>query len=264
METERISGESPVSLREALSSSPFLSRYLDHHGPTEPKGLPMCPSCGGNRAKYVLVGGVPPLSEVWKCPECDIDPQAVEMARRGRHFATVCPRSYQDTRPDLLPDPAAFHAISAKLREESVKIGAGLIGLPGYGKTRMMWEVLRGVVLETGQRITAYDAIGFASACSASALEGGASVNALVDHLSNVDILALDDLGKERLTPARGEIYFAIIERRTANKKALFFTSNYDGKGLVSRWGGDDPTTATAIVRRLREFCHVVKVSMTE
>lgn len=71
-------------------------------------------------------------------------------------------------------------------------------------------------------------------------------------YLINLNLLVLDDLGKERLTARMESDLFAIIDERANNMKHTIITSNYNGMSLQERFNSDE--TGIAIVRRFRDY----------
>jgi hypothetical protein len=65
-------------------------------------------------------------------------------------------------------------------------------------------------------------------------------------------ILVLDDLGKERLSDAKAEILWELIDLRERDSKRLWITTNISGAELEARLGSD---YGPAIMERLRRAC---------
>lgn len=78
----------------------------------------------------------------------------------------------------------------------------------------------------------------------------------LLDLYSNVDLLIIDDLGKEKPSEWVLEKLYHIINQRYENLKPIIITTNYDDKTLISRLSTqNNNSTAEAIVSRLNEMC---------
>ncbi|AEE98046.1 ATP-binding protein [Mahella australiensis] len=73
----------------------------------------------------------------------------------------------------------------------------------------------------------------------------------------NVDILVIDDLGKENATENSTTVIYQIINRLYENERPIIVTTNFSSAVLRKKLGekGD------AIVSRLAEMCEFVKVS---
>lgn len=74
--------------------------------------------------------------------------------------------------------------------------------------------------------------------------------NGFMDKLFFVDILILDDFGKEKLTDRAGESLFEVIDQRYLNERSTWITSNYSGMDLARRLGD----RGEYIRRRIREL----------
>ena len=75
----------------------------------------------------------------------------------------------------------------------------------------------------------------------------------ILDRLYGVDVLVIDDLGKEQATEYSLSMLYAIIEARYGKMKPIVVTSNHSRGELVGRWASIDESTARAIASRLCE-----------
>ncbi|HOP66009.1 MAG TPA: primosomal protein DnaI, partial [Bacilli bacterium] len=80
-----------------------------------------------------------------------------------------------------------------------------------------------------------------------------------IDYLLNVDILLLDDLGAENVTPwARDEILGTILQYRMDNNLTTFFTSNLTIEELEEHLSGKkgelDKVKARRIIERIKQL----------
>jgi hypothetical protein len=73
-----------------------------------------------------------------------------------------------------------------------------------------------------------------------------------IDKICNLDLLVLDDLGKEQMTNRMEADLFAIIDSRTINQKYTILTTNHVGDGIADRFRNKE--TGEPFVRRLREY----------
>jgi DNA replication protein DnaC len=138
--------------------------------------------------------------------------------------------------------------------------GLLLIGLPGVGKTHLAVATLRAWIEKggTGLFYTTIDLM--------SALRGTYSgserltESEMLDKVTGVDMLVLDELGRERVTEWRDEILHLIVNARYSHRRATIFTTNFDI--------GDDPQSPDGlqarvgfrIYSRLHEMCEFVHV----
>jgi DNA replication protein DnaC len=83
--------------------------------------------------------------------------------------------------------------------------------------------------------------------------------------LYTVDLLVIDDLGKERPTDFVVEELFSIINTRYENMRPIVITSNYTLQELEKKynaWSKDygEKDIGSAITSRIKEMCFLVKV----
>lgn len=78
----------------------------------------------------------------------------------------------------------------------------------------------------------------------------------VIDIYKNVDLLVIDDLGKEQCTDWSMSALYQIINSRYENMKPIIVTTNYSGDGLVKALTpkGSDDTKIRAIISRLYEM----------
>lgn len=78
----------------------------------------------------------------------------------------------------------------------------------------------------------------------------------LLEMYSNVELLIIDDLGKEKPSEWVLEKLYHIINQRYENLKPIIITTNYDSNTLINRLSTkENSSTAEAIVSRLNEMC---------
>ena len=82
----------------------------------------------------------------------------------------------------------------------------------------------------------------------------------ILDRCYGVDVLVIDDMGKEQATEYTLSMLYAVIEGRYGAMKPVVVTSNYSRGELVGRWAQVDESTARAIASRLKD--DVVTVEM--
>jgi DNA replication protein DnaC len=136
--------------------------------------------------------------------------------------------------------------------------GMLMIGLPGVGKTHLAVATLKAWIDQGGTGLfhTTMDLM--------STLRGTysgferTSEAAILDAVNTVDMLVLDELGRERASEWRDEILHLIVNARYSNRKATIFTTNFDLNddpinGLQARVG-------FRVYSRLHEMCEFVHV----
>jgi hypothetical protein len=129
--------------------------------------------------------------------------------------------------------------------------GLVLIGAPGAGKTCAFWALARELELAGHAPIT------IGSLELARVLSEAARDIKEVGWLYRCRVLMVDDLGKERATPAAAAMLWEVLDRRLSANLPVILTTNFDGPGLARRFGEDH--LGDAIRRRIGDLCRVVR-----
>ncbi len=162
----------------------------------------------------------------------------------------ICPEEFRDTEPHRLPSPTKLQRVM------DWKYGAkGLVlhGTTGAGKTRCLYWLLRRE-FTAGRTLSVLDhssAYRYAEAYE----QGPSAARHWIEHRCTVDILAMDDIFKAKLTDSFEQAIFTIISQRTERGLPVLLTTNDVGATLEGRMSKD---RGPALVRRLREFCEAV------
>jgi len=83
----------------------------------------------------------------------------------------------------------------------------------------------------------------------------------ILERCYGVDVLVIDDLGKEQPTDYTLSMLYAIVEARYGAMKPVVVTSNFARDELITRWAEVDEATSEAIVSRL---CETVTIEMAD
>lgn len=87
----------------------------------------------------------------------------------------------------------------------------------------------------------------------------------ITDMYKSVDLLIIDDLGKEQVTEWSVSTLYSIINERYENLKPIIITTNYNEDDLIRRLTTKyDTNTASAIISRLREMNSVLTMAWTD
>ncbi len=87
----------------------------------------------------------------------------------------------------------------------------------------------------------------------------------LLNTYCDVDLLIIDDLGKEKPSEWVLEKLYYIINQRYENLKPVIITTNYHREGLISRLSTtENSSTAEAIVSRLSEMCTGISMNFED
>jgi DNA replication protein DnaC len=183
---------------------------------------------------------------------------------RARSLSAVIPRRYRGVsfeRPpvsDMLRDPDAREQVAIVRRyvdEIDANLDAGrgiwLLGKTGTGKTTLAMLISK-AALDAGRSVAIYSLprllaeirTTFDDAARQSYVE-------LLDRLTAVDLLHIDDVGAEKTSEWVLEQLYALINARYEDQRAVVITTNLGADALV-----DQITERT--VSRLEEICELL------
>ena len=84
----------------------------------------------------------------------------------------------------------------------------------------------------------------------------------IIKLYEKVDLLIIDDLGKEKPSEWGLEKLFTIINSRYENNLPVIITTNYNQNSLAERLSlNGEIETAKSIISRLYEMCYLVKIN---
>jgi DNA replication protein DnaC len=192
------------------------------------------------------------------------------IAQRRSAFYRECPAAFDHT------DPRRLAVESAKaIRWQFGQKGLMLIGPTGVTKTRTLWEILRWQSIHEGIRFICTTEIALSLGVTRFGLLLESSYADRLSKFCETPILAIDDLGKAKYTDRVREALFHIVDVRTTNGRPILCTTQFNGKELVQKFATDGERndelaqqrlreTGEAWVRRLREFCEPITLTMKE
>jgi DNA replication protein DnaC len=161
----------------------------------------------------------------------------------------LCPLLYRKTDAARLPQ----EPLNKMLAWEYGPHGILAHGTTGRGKTRAMYLLLRKLHKE-GRKIEVIRPGYFGHEVTKRFSIDGDGPD-WIERLMRVEVLFLDDFGKERFTE-RGEAeMFTLIEGRIAECKPILATMNFGREALASKLSED---RGEPLVRRLQEFFEVI------
>lgn len=159
--------------------------------------------------------------------------------------------------------PSRFHSAELdgcpeEVREWAQELKAGtcrtfllLQGNVGSGKTYAACAAMLHAIMETTCKFTTFDKI---LRSITATFNGEETEEAVVNRLSNVGVLCIDDFGKSKPTEFAMSRLFEIVNNRWSNEKPTIITTQYQGQALIDRLTVDGETdTAEAIVSRLMQ-----------
>jgi len=191
-----------------------------------------------------------------KCGVTDSEMKRRECDKRNKEvkelqWMSICPPLYRDTRREFLPlkEEVIDRVFGWKYNPK----GLALAGSSGIGKTRVMFRLLHRLHLEDCS-VVAISSKKFEYLCHKMFDEDGGA-REMIENLKRVQVLFLDDLGKERMTPRVESEFYDLIETRTSFLLPTLWTTNCEGDELAQMMSKD---AGAPIVRRLREFSDII------
>ena len=150
---------------------------------------------------------------------------------------------------------------SEKLVNGIEKKGLILVGNNGVGKTHLACSIANKLI-ENGIPVIYGTLINLlAELRNSYDVDNNISEMEIIKLYKNVDLLIIDDLGKEKPSEWGLEKLFTIINSRYENNLPVIITTNYNQNSLVQRLSiNDEIETAKSIISRLYEMCYLVKI----
>lgn len=150
---------------------------------------------------------------------------------------------------------------SEKLVNGIEKKGLILVGNNGIGKTHLACSIANKLI-ENGTPVIYGTLINLlAELRNSYDTDNNISEMEIIKLYENVDLLIIDDLGKEKPSEWGLEKLFTIINSRYENNLPVIITTNYNQNSLVERLSlNGEIDTAKSIISRLYEMCYLVKI----
>lgn len=150
---------------------------------------------------------------------------------------------------------------SEKLLKGIEKKGLILVGNNGVGKTHLACSIANKLI-ENGTPVIYGTLINLlAELRNSYDMDNNISEMEIIKLYENVDLLIIDDLGKEKPSEWGLEKLFTIVNSRYENNLPVIITTNYNQNSLVERLSlNGEIETAKSIISRLYEMCYLVKI----
>ena len=150
---------------------------------------------------------------------------------------------------------------SKKLVNGIEKKGLILVGNNGVGKTHLACSIANKLI-ENGTSVIYGTLINLlAELRNSYYIDNNISEMEIIKLYENVDLLIIDDLGKEKPSEWGLEKLFTIINSRYENNLPVIITTNYNQNSLIERLSlNGEIETAKSIISRLYEMYYLVKI----
>lgn len=150
---------------------------------------------------------------------------------------------------------------SEKLVNGIEKKGLILVGDNGVGKTHLACSIANKLI-ENGTPVIYGTLINLlAELRNSYDTDNNISEMEIIKLYENVNLLIIDDLGKEKPSEWGLEKLFTIVNSRYENNLPVIITTNYNQNSLVERLSiKGEIETARSIISRLYEMCYLVKI----
>ena len=150
---------------------------------------------------------------------------------------------------------------SEKLANSVERKGLILVGNNGVGKTHLACSIANELI-KNGIPIIYGTLINLlAELKNTYDVYNNISEMEIIKLYEKVDLLIIDDLGKEKPSEWGLEKLFTVINSRYENNLPVIITTNYDQNSLINRLNiNGEIETAKSIISRLYEMCYLVKI----
>jgi len=212
----------PQRLGAVIAAHPEYQRLRDQ-GEPDPDPPPNCWSCHDRGFLRHDVAIDHP--DFGKLVPCECRRADITQKRLAKFWASSqAPSEYRACTLESYPgDPTVVPALRSWLDTDGWLI---LAGEYGAGKTGLTVALLR-VLAERGQSVLFVNAPAMLRRVRATYGKSDAETeSAVIDSLAEVEVLAIDDVGKERLTEWATELLYDVVNRRYSDGRRTIVTTN--------------------------------------
>jgi len=180
---------------------------------------------------------------------------------RARGLSAVIPKKYRGVSFDRPPITTIRDGIVSQVRryvreiDERLESGEGLWlhGPVGTGKTSLAMLVSK-AALDAGHTVAIYSLPRLLAEIRTTFDDDSAhSYTDLLDRLTSVDLLHIDDVGAEKTSPWVLEQLYALINTRYEEERAVIITTNLERDELAEQIN-------ERTVSRLEEMCEILPI----
>lgn len=215
-----------------------------------------CSNCGNEiKAHSLEVAGrviVLPVAKYCSRDECTVVARSLQDEENPKLAIDVldsCPELFRDTDPNRLSGSLCAHAKSwDPFSGQGRRTGLIIHGATRKGKSRCMWYI-RNRLVSRGVKVRVFTM--FELEAEMASAWGKEKWDVFMRELTEVQLLCLDDLGKEKMTERMASVLFALIDQRTQHNRPTLITTNHTSQSLMDRF--HDKEIGSAFVARLKE-----------
>jgi DNA replication protein DnaC len=220
-----------------------------------------CSVCWEPVTTTVVYIGTRKLNFEVMCDDCEkkhahsAEQNAIAFAQKRQQeaFERLCPPLYWESESKRLPEAFLRKCENWTCGPQ----GIGMVGPAGTGKTRCAWILLKKHHFD-GRSIFAVTSTSLSVAAAQQwhddrEVKAGAEKTLRKCH--SVDILLIDDLGKQKFTDRAELELFDILDHRSSHMLPVIWTANADGRALKAMLS---PDRGDPILRRLTEFSTII------
>ncbi|MCA3012474.1 MAG: ATP-binding protein [Myxococcaceae bacterium] len=222
------------SPRACEMSGYTVSRQGDFASASVAQRIADCAECGGTGLlRGTVSGNGRSYDVVQPCPRS----QMVARARAfdEAHLPAVHANAGFDTYRPSNAEQARAHQVARDFALRFPQVRGFIVSGPvGTGKTHLLCASLKHLALEVGARV-AYVEISLLYAQIRRGFQDGRSGGEIIQPLSQVDVLAIDELGKGRGSAFELDTLDELIARRYNSGRLTLFATNYSLKSPEDR-----------------------------
>lgn len=189
--------------------------------------------------------------------ESNEDRKARFRAVLDARWKAICPEAYRDIDPSTIANEAVRKAIQSY----TPKHGKGLLMQGGSGthKSRGSHRLMQDLYY-AGKSVIIFHSGEFFEQCLTSFSQDRHETWLL--NIVRAGHVLFDDLGHEKFSDASARAFYAIIDRRLAEKRPTHFNTNFDSKTLLQHVF--TAMDGVEILRRMADSCTIVKTGETD
>lgn len=173
----------------------------------------------------------------------------LEESNLGRRFQSRTFENFHSTEFAAEYEIALNYAKNFVSNAESEGQGLLFIGTPGTGKTHLAAAIANYIIAKLGLQVKFGGFIDILDSIK----QSFQTDDDVITELSDVPLLVIDDLGKERATEWSNSILYQVLNRRYENYLPVIITTNQDLRTLERRIGD-------ATLSRLIEMCSGIRM----